>query len=477
MLFNSLHFLFFFPVVAAVYFAAPHRVRWVWLLAASFYFYMCWRADYIVLIAGSTLIGWACARWMDSPSAGNRPWTRHAALFLGVTTNLAVLFVFKYYNFARDLLTEAGGGAWSRWMPDLHVLLPVGISFYTFQILSYCVDVHRRTLAAERHLGRFALYVSFFPQLVAGPIERASNLLPQFTKKIAFSYENAVEGAKLMAWGFFKKCVVADRLAPYVETVYSRPQGFEGGAYLMATYFFAFQIYADFSAYSDIARGAARILGFNLMLNFDSPYAAQSIREFWQRWHISLSTWFRDYVYIPLGGNRVGRGRNLFNLLLVFTVSGLWHGANLTFLVWGAFHGVLLIAGLWLGRRRFAVRSPGLLGGLRALVIFHVVLLGWVFFRAASLRDAMQILQSIARTLDPLNPQVTLVNYGFADLLAGLTAAAAMLCVDYAQSRWGIMERMRLLPFAARWGLYTALVLAIYYGGVFSSSAFIYFQF
>ncbi|MCE7945771.1 MAG: MBOAT family protein, partial [Chlorobi bacterium CHB1] len=307
MLFHSLEFIIFFPVVVAIYFLAPLRFRQFFLLLASYYFYMCWKAEYAVLILLSTGIDYVAALHMHKTSGrGN-----------------------IFYEF-----------------PLFDILLPVGISFYTFQTLSYTIDVYRSEKTPERNFIKFALYVTFFPQLVAGPIERSTRLLPQFDHEHKFDANRVVSGLRLMLWGFFKKLVIADRLALYVNEVYNNPADYTGLPVIIATYFFAFQIYCDFSAYSDIAIGAARVLGFDLMKNFRQPYLAQSIGEFWKRWHISLSTWFRDYLYIPLGGNRVSRLRWYVNLMAVFLISGLWHGANWTFVVWGALHGSYFVLSL-----------------------------------------------------------------------------------------------------------------------------------
>lgn len=341
MLFNSLQFLLFLPVVVALYFATPHRFRWALLLLASYYFYAAWRPEYLLLIIASTLVDYLCALRMGRLESRRR---RKKYLVLSLGSNLGLLFGFKYLTFFNestravfDQLNIFYG------VPTFEILLPVGISFYTFQTLSYTIDVYRGARPPERHLGIFALYVSFFPQLVAGPIERSTRLLPQFFQHHGFDAGRVQSGLRLILWGFFKKIVIADRLAVYVNAVYANPSAYDGPSLLLATYFFAFQIYCDFSAYSDIAIGSARVMGFELMQNFRRPYFARSIQEFWQRWHISLSTWFRDYVYLPLGGNRVPTWRWYTNLLLVFLVSGLWHGANWTFVVWGALHGTYLV--------------------------------------------------------------------------------------------------------------------------------------
>ncbi|MGE0267487.1 MAG: MBOAT family protein [Candidatus Omnitrophota bacterium] len=331
MLFNSFEFLLFFPVVAFVYFVLPFRFRWPWLLLSSYYFYMCWKPEYVVLIILSTLIDYYIG--LSMAEAKNRTHAKHL-LTLSIICNLGVLFAFKYYNFFNASFREL----FSHFnifynVPSFKVLLPVGISFYTFQSLSYTIDVYSGKRPAEKHLGLFALYIAFFPQLVAGPIERSTHLLPQLYKKNHVDYQRVTDGLKLILWGLFKKIVIADRLAYFVNYVYNNPAGGHGYYILIATYFFAFQIYCDFSGYSDIAIGSAQVMGYELMENFKRPYLAQSIPEFWKRWHISLSTWFKEYLYFPLGGNRVPVLLWARNILVVFLLSGIWHGANWTFFV------------------------------------------------------------------------------------------------------------------------------------------------
>ncbi len=333
MLFNSIEFLIFFPIVSIVHFLIPHKYRWVWLLLASYYFYMSWRIEYITLIWISTLIDYFAGRQMGKTDDRKK---KRKYLLLSLFANLGLLFTFKYWNFFTSSLNIVLRAMHITYeIPYLNVVLPVGISFYTFQTLSYTIDVYRGVKSTEKHLGIFALYVAFFPQLVAGPIERSTNLLPQFFEKHNIDWRRIVDGLKLMMWGMFKKVVIADRLAVFVDRVYGNPYDYTGLSHIVATIFFAFQIYCDFSGYSDIAIGSAQVLGFNLMDNFRRPYFSRSVSEFWRRWHISLSSWFRDYVYIPMGGNRVSPKRWHFNILTVFVVSGLWHGANWTFISQG----------------------------------------------------------------------------------------------------------------------------------------------
>ena len=484
MLFNSFEFLIFFPIVLILFFAIPHRFRWMLLLAASYYFYMCWKPEYIVLILISTVIDYIAGLQIGKATLPSR---KKFYLVLSLFSNLGILFFFKYANFfsqsLRDSLQQFNIFYDS---PVFDFLLPVGISFYTFQSLSYSIDVYRGSKTPETHLGKFALYVAFFPQLVAGPIERSERLLPQFSQKQSFDYDRFISGARLMLWGFFKKLVIADRLAIYVNAVYNEPAEFPALTLLMATYFFAFQIYCDFSGYSDIAIGASRIMGYDLMENFRQPYLAKSISEFWHRWHISLSSWFRDYLYIPLGGNRVGKMRWYLNLMIVFVVSGLWHGANWTFVVWGFLHGAflvfaVLVAGL---RERWfhfsgLSRMPKLLNFLKIVVTFHLVCLGWIFFRANSLGDALFIVQQISQlNFSPESIEALVVkDLGLAEMLVAIASIGFLLIAHFVLNSQKLSGQIVTFPRSARWAFYYALILGIAFFGVFSQSEFIYFQF
>jgi D-alanyl-lipoteichoic acid acyltransferase DltB (MBOAT superfamily) len=443
----------------------------------------------------STLVDYWTGRRMgrQETRAGRRPY-----LLLSLGVNLGILFAFKYFNF----FNESVRAVFHQFnlfygVPAFDVLLPVGISFYTFQTLAYTIDVYRGRKEPEHHLGIFALYVSFFPQLVAGPIERSQNLIPQFKKTHDFDYERVTSGLKLMALGFFKKLVIADRLALYVNEVYNNPMAYEGWPVVIATYFFAVQIYCDFSGYSDIAIGAARVMGYDLMDNFERPYFSKSIGEFWRRWHISLSTWFKDYLYIPLGGNRVPKSRWYANLMIVFVVSGLWHGAAWTFVIWGALHGTYLITGaataawreqLWAGLRS-AVAHPrpaaagfsltpsavdALKKGWRVLVTFHLVLLAWIFFRANSLDDALVLLERFFRIgTQPLLPR----GFPATEFVLSLLGISVLLIVHWIERRETLEACLDRYSLPIRWGAYYALVGGILLFGVFAKQEFIYFQF
>jgi D-alanyl-lipoteichoic acid acyltransferase DltB (MBOAT superfamily) len=485
MLFNSFHFLVFFAIVCPVYWLLPYRAQRYWLLGASYYFYMSWKAHYALLLAFSTLVdyfvGLGMARYAD------RPRVRKLLLLTTLTSNLGLLFAFKYWGFFGESFE-----ALSRWLghplqwPALDVLLPVGISFYTFQALSYTIDVYRRRIPAERSLPTFALYVSFFPQLVAGPIERASHLIPQLRAPRSFDVEGALFGAKRVLIGLFKKMVVADNLAPFVDRVYGGGGHGEPIVYLLATYAFAFQIYADFSGYSDIAVGVARLLGFQFISNFETPYFSRGVTEFWHRWHISLSTWLRDYLYIPLGGNRHGSARTYVNLMLTMLLGGLWHGAHWNFVIWGALNGAYLAAS-----RLWAARYAGLPGRLRVpeavvaslqrIWTFHLICLTWIFFRSETLEGSTRMVASIFGSLvsgqlfgreSLQRASEVLHNQGATPWLV-----LALLLWDAWFGSGHEPERFHRTPMVLRYAAYSALVLAVLGFGVFRQLRFIYFQF
>lgn len=481
MLFHSIEFLLFFPLVVGLYFLFPFRWRWLILLLASYAFYMSWRAEYIILILASTTIDYFAAIQIYRAQDARR---RRNFLLLSLTVNLGLLFSFKYLNFFNASVGDLLAWFHIHYRPPLiDILLPVGISFYTFQTLSYTIDVYRGKQQPETHFGKFALFVSFFPQLVAGPIERSTRLLPQFSRKNSLHLPRINSGLRLMAWGFFKKLVIADRLAPIVDTVYSNPYDFSGIPLLLATFFFSVQIYCDFSGYSDIAIGAARVLGYDLMENFRQPYFSRSVREFWGRWHISLSTWFRDYVYIPLGGNRVMQWRWYFNLFVVFVISGLWHGANWTFVLWGALHGIYIVAQISTrnARRKLLIatklnRFPRLLGALSIMVTFGFVLVAWIFFRANSLADAIYIVRHLAVGLE-FSSAYGLNIGGPYEMAVIVLALATLLIVDAYEALGHPGEQLIRRSTPLRWSLYYALLFSILIFGKFGVTEFIYFQF
>ncbi len=486
MLFNSVDFLVFFTLVVFTYFALPHRWRWVLLLAGSYYFYMCWKPAYIILIIISTLVDYFCALGMGKTSSLRR---RKLLLLTSLFCNLGLLFTFKYLNFfAYSFEYILGFGEQARAKPFLDVLLPVGISFYTFQTLSYTIDVFRGIRPPEERLGIFALYVSFFPQLVAGPIERSTRLLPQFDNVVKFDYDRVVDGIRLMLWGFFKKVVIADTLAKFVDPVYNNPAAYAGPSYLIATVFFAYQIYCDFSGYTDIARGSAQVLGIELMENFNRPYYSKSIREFWRRWHISLSTWFRDYLYIPIGGSRVTLSRHCLNLFIVFLLCGMWHGANWTFVIWGVLHGTYLIVGLLTRSVREKLagviqldKTPLLKKLLQVSITFGLVCFSWIFFRANSLFEGWYIVTHLLSGWPLLGTQAASKLVFIAGqpslFILCLLLLAALECVQLLERRVDWRQILKLKPVWIRWAVYYSLVLCIMLLGNLNAEPFIYFQF
>lgn len=485
MLFNSIHFLIFFPLVVILYFSLKHKHRWILLLLASYYFYMSWKAEYIILIIFSTLVDYFVA--LAIAKEENRA-TKKLLLLISILINIGLLFAFKYFNFISDSLRIILSNFSIQFSPPiLKILLPVGISFYTFQTLGYTIDVYRNKIKPEKHLGIFALYVSFFPQLVAGPIERAKNLLPQFFKKYYFDYFRIADGLKLMLWGFFKKIVIADNLAIYVNLVYNEPHLYTGLPLIIATIFFAFQIYCDFSGYSDIAIGASQVMGFKLMDNFKRPYYSKSVSEFWKRWHISLSSWFKDYLYIPLGGNRVSISRLHFNLLITFLVSGLWHGANWTFVVWGALHAFYMIFSLWSKKIRENIllltkinRLPLLNKYLQVLTTFSLVTFAWIFFRANNISDAFYIIKNLFNWQGVSDFSYFSSTFFLASpyvFIVGLFGILFLEFIHLIQRHGSIRHMLSNRPIYVRFFIYFLILFGILLFGNFSSQQFIYFQF
>lgn len=475
MLFNSFEFLIFFPVVTIIYFLLPHRFRWIHLLIASCIFYMALIPVYILILFFTIIIDYFAGIVIEQ-SQGKK---RKLFLVFSIIANVGVLAVFKYYNFFIENVNELFHIAdiESR-IPYLNIILPVGLSFHTFQAMSYTIEVYRGHQKAERHPGIYALYVMFYPQLVAGPIERPQNLLHQFREKHHYDINRIYEGLRLMLWGLFKKVVIADRLSLYVNAVYGDVDGHSGSNLALATVFFAIQIYCDFSGYSDMAIGSAKVMGFKLMTNFNRPYFAKNIQEFWKRWHISLSTWFRDYVYISLGGNRVSISRTYFNVAVVFVLSGFWHGANWTFVAWGAFHAVLIIG--YMLYKKFIDKGSSyniVTRSLSILLTFLLVCIGWIFFRASSITEAMTIINKIMHfSLGDFDAVVEAK-----DMLFGITATVIsfvmimiLLLNDHFQDvQQRLFQKKPVMDIAVN-GFTLFLVIAF---GVFQKTSFIYFQF
>ena len=471
MLFNSFEFLVFFPLVCLVYYLLKtNRWRIPFLLVASYYFYMNWKPIYAVLIMTSTVLTYLCGILMEK-HADDEP-KKKTFLVVSLVLNFAILIVFKYFNFINESvfhLLEIAGIRWT--VPNLNVLLPVGISFYTFQAVGYSVDVYRGTIKAERNFITYALFVSFFPQLVAGPIERAKNLIPQFHEEHSFSYEDAIEGLKLMVWGYFMKVCVADMISEYVDVVYNNVGKHNGTSIALATLLFNFQSYCDFGGYSLIAIGAARVMGFRLMTNFRRPYFSMNIDEFWKRWHISLSSWFLDYVYIPLGGSRVKYPRYLFNLFVTFLICGLWHGADWTYVVWGAVFGIYVVIGkVW---RKF-VHKPEYKTAfskvLSTVFCFGLLVFVSIFFRANTMADAFTVIGKIITSHGPLFVDKSVFVYGF--------TALAILCFKDTKDEFNWKcNFMHSKHVVVRYISTVALIAYIILFGSFTGGQFIYFQF
>ena len=500
MQFNSIHFLIFFPVVLAVYFIVPKKLRYLWLLASSYYFYMSWNARYAILIAFSTVVTYLSAILIENIGNQNgKGWQRlkKATLIIGIGSNLAILFMFKYLDFAVDninsLLASFGFQAIEN---KFSLLLPVGISFYTFQALGYVIDVYRKEINAEYNLFRYALFVSFFPQLVAGPIERSGNLMRQLknTHEIKlWNYERVAKGFLIMMWGFFLKVVIADRAATVANYVFDGYYALNSSSLILGAVFFALQIYCDFASYSTIAVGAAQIMGFELMDNFNTPYLAMSVKDFWRRWHISLSTWFKDYLYIPLGGNRRGTFRKYLNLLTVFLVSGLWHGADWTYVVWGGLHGMYQIIGditrpakkyfenkLGIKTQAFSYKLS------KVLCTFALTCFAWIFFRADSIEVAFNYIARIF-TCPDIWAWTTGIFYNIGleqqEMNILLISSAVLMLVDVLRRKKNI--RIENIAdnqnFWVRELITLTLIFVVIifgaYGYSFDAQQFIYFQF
>lgn len=480
--FNSFTYCVFLALIVFLHFQLPQRWRWVLLLVASYYFYMSWNANYAILLVASTFIDWLLSIWIE-----NTPDRRRKRLYLLVSlvSNLGMLFAFKYYAFAIHSLERAATFlGTSLEIPMLNVLLPVGISFYTFQSLSYTIDVYRGQRSAERHLGLFALYVSFFPQLVAGPIERSTTLLPQFRVQHRFRCDRFAEGIKLILWGMFKKVVISDQLAVFVDRAYAYPWEQSGIVLLIGTCFFAFQIYCDFSGYSDIAIGSARLMGYDLMINFRRPYFAQSLTDFWRRWHVSLSTWFRDYVYFPLGGNRVSFVRSCVNIMTVFIISGVWHGARWTFVIWGFIHGLIMTmeriatrAARWPVINWMATSQHPIRRLLSWTLTLLVVLLSWVFFRAAYVQDAVHIVQRIVFDLPAYRLSDVAKVQALPSVVGQFLLIGLLLGVEGSARSDDFGQLFADRPRWLRWGFYYVLMFLLLVAGRYDGKAFIYFQF
>lgn len=485
MTFNSLAFLIFFPTVALLYFVLPKKLTWVWLLCASYFFYMYWNPKLVFLILFTTLVSYFCGLGMAKAKSKR---LRVLLLSAALLSSLGVLGFFKYQGFFAETVNGIsglfGGGAV---VSSLDLILPVGISFYTFQTLSYVIDVYRGKIEAERHFGYFALFVSFFPQLVAGPIERPENLLPQLKEKHKFEPMRAYSGLSKMAVGYFKKIAVADVVAEYVNAVYNNASAATGPLVIVSTVLFAVQIYCDFSGYTDIAIGCARIMGIDLMKNFDRPYGAADIRDFWKRWHISLTSWFTDYLYIPLGGSRRGQARRMLNIMAVFLVSGLWHGARWTFVIWGGIHGLYQIIGHLTRAPRQKLYSAlhiktdtKLFAAGQRICTFAFVCFAWIFFRANSFSDLGKLLSALFKGwgISEIGAAMSSIGITVPAVVFIALAVFIMSRLDVlAQKEAALIETPRTgyAVFATLVWIVAAAWLML--AGVGGTSSFVYFQF
>jgi alginate O-acetyltransferase complex protein AlgI len=484
MSFVSPEFAVFFAIVACLFFLIPHRLRWLLLFIASYVFYMSWNIMFVLVLLLSTLCnyvaGIAVSR-ADTERRGN------IYLTLGIVANLLILGVFKYFNFFSESLQSVLKLVNVQYSAaHLNVLLPAGISFYTFMGIAYLIDVHRRRTQPEQHAGIFALFLGFFPHVISGPIDRAPKLLPQFRQVICFDEARTVEGMRLILWGAFKKLVIADRLAIYVNQVYDHPQSYGGLTLGIATVFFAFQIYCDFSGYSDMAIGLARVLGFRLMDNFKQPYLSRSFTEFWQRWHISLSTWIRDYLYYPFARKAIQIGRGLSPRMIQLLVSvvvmaliGLWHGPSWSFVVWGTLHGAYLGVEAWLRPQQSKQADSRFSALAKTAITFALVCVAWVFFRANTLGDAVYILthltsfqgSPLADLVSPFGANAR-IQFVLALVLIGIAIAA-----DILDQRVGINAVLSGSPSWVRWTVYYAVTVCVLLLGVWGAQEFIYFRF
>lgn len=495
MLFNSLDYLIFFPIVILLYFAIPTKlkeIRNLWLLVASYYFYMNWNAAYALLLFGSTFVTYLAGILIESAMAKDKTNLAKWTLGISFTINIGILFFYKYVNFFINNVNKILGLSGEHQIGALDILLPVGISFYIFQALGYTMDVYRKKTKATTNLFRYMLFVSFFPQLVAGPIERSTNLLKQFDEEHRFDVDRVREGLLTMLWGLFMKIMIADNLAVYIDAVYENYPAYTGIEIVLATMMFAFQIYCDFGGYTYLAIGSAKVLGFTLMENFNAPYQATSVKDFWRRWHISLTGWFTDYLYIPLGGNRKGKLRKYVNTFIVFFVSGLWHGASWSYVAWGVINGIyLIIQDVTIDFREkvkafFKVKEDRFSYRLGCgLLTFVLVDFSWLFFRAKGLGNAVGILKQIVVAMQfekVFGLAVNRMGYTMQQLVALIIAMALLFAFDIIKNKkQNVFQFVLEQGLWFRWLVYLGLLFMIMvygaYGIEFTQTEFIYFQF
>ncbi|MHB9945156.1 membrane-bound O-acyltransferase family protein [Clostridium botulinum] len=495
MLFNSMHFLLFFPIVTFIYFFIPHKFRYIWLLITSYYFYMSWNPKYALLIGISTIITYLSGILIEKSNKitdkQKSKFFKKLWVFLSLFINLSILFLFKYCNFFTYTLTKIFFLInITIKVPSFDFILPVGISFYTFQALSYTIDVYRDNIKFEKNLGKYALFVSFFPQLVAGPIEKSKDLLNQFNEKHIFDYNRVKNGLVLMLWGFFQKVFISDRLAILVDTVFNNPSNYKGLEIIVASVFFAIQIYCDFSSYSNIARGAAEVMGFDLSLNFKQPYFSKSIQEFWRRWHITLGAWFKDYLYIPLGGNKCSKWRRYFNNMVVFLISGLWHGAAINFIIWGGLHGFYIIIGDMLKPLKEKIINNLKIKTnvfsfklFQTLFTFILVDFSWIFFRANSFSEAKLLIKNMFYFNPWIFTSGSIYKLGLdqKDFKMSILGILIVFIIDNIARNKDVLVELSNQNIVFRWAIYLSaicfiLILGIY-GAGYDANQFIYFQF
>lgn len=515
MLFNSLTFLIFFILIVPTYFLMPYKFRWIHLLISSYIFYMFWNPTFILLIIFSTASDYILS-WKIYNSTEQKQ--KKLYLLTSLTINFSLLFLFKYSVFinesfmflyvnitslvfeltgnTKEVALEMANNLLSNYpLREYSIILPMGISFYTFQVVAYVVDVYRGIVTPIRHYGIFSLYITFFPQLVAGPIERSKNLIPQFYKKHTFDKERALYGLKIMMYGFFKKIVIADRLSVGVNTIYGSPELYSGLYLILASIMFAIQLYCDFSGYSDIAVGTAKVLGFELSKNFKNPFLSKSIKELWQRWHISLNSWFTDYVYIPLGGNRTTKLKHMRNLFLTFLVSGLWHGANWTYLIWGGLNGIFIIIETYLttytsliskklifNNKLFNISFNFILDTLKILLTFLMFTFSLIFFRATSISDSIYILSNlftdISISKQYLYEVITSLGLNLVEILTLVLSIGFLFLCELFSGKRQVYNQIEKMKYPYRLAFYVVISTFILTTGVFyATGEFIYFQF
>jgi D-alanyl-lipoteichoic acid acyltransferase DltB (MBOAT superfamily) len=478
----------FFPVVTTLFYILPHRWRWILLLGASYLFYISWNPEYLTVLLVVTAIGYLSGLWLTWDT---RPVTRRLLLFFSLSIILGLLFFFKDSNWSNRVFQAVLDQLRApELLSGIHLVLPLGISFFTFQTMSYIIDVYRGTARPEKHAGIYALFIAFFPHLTAGPIARTNQLLPQFYESKAPDYEKIVTGLQRMAWGFFKKLVIADRLALLVNIVYAEPTSYTGFVLIVATYAFAFQIYCDFSGYADIAIGAARVMGFQLQENFQQPYYAQSIVDFWRRWHITLYNWLRDYIFYPitraLHRSKISSRSSLVLIIppmATMLASGLWHGTECTFIVWGTLHGLYMVLFVMWSRWKIGPQMPFKLPfrmatGLKIFITFHLVCFAWIFFRANNPSDALYIVGHLLVNSGTSSALFDIIPGGWYEWMIAVLALLLMESVHWVRERNGKLRTLiRRQPVWLRWSVYYSLVMVIFMFGKFEANEFIYSRF